>query len=575
MKWVKILLCFLIPITVLGSTRIEIEDAGVVVTGQPVFDHRVNHGYSEYRFHVNNHSDMERLVDVRLNTSIHNTSMNKTVVVGAKSRVSFSLFANRRKSTQRMHVIVDNRYERSQMFSEINSGYPSRDDFTSLLVSKSINLTDVTERIEKLKHWENSGEFDENYMTRRTDLAPYEWSDYWLAYSSFDGIIIEHNDYAAMTPNIRSALLQYVQAGGILTITGCEEIPFSNASVIEVDTHNHNRKVFGFGFGLCITYPTLTPLSSVWLKKEVDEWPRTDSTFNLHSTLQNTNKKYPVVDHISVPVRGFLLLITIFALIAGPVTVFTLRKINRRIWLLWIIPLESLLACSIVLAYSFYSEGITPTVRIRGITILDQSTHSATTLGWLGYYCPQRPSSGLFFPQTLELNKVEGYKWRYDPSKVDWTRGQHLMTGWLEARVPSFYMTRENSLRRERLEFAQLDDGSIEVVNGLGTAIKELWYCDEVGNYYRTEQLKAGQKVSLETTETRYDAGAPLRLLFTHEYGDLEIWNTGKLPSFLKHETYIAILEGSPFMDHGLGDRKVHLKTESLLYGVLKKEVQP
>lgn len=571
MKLLNVLWCLLIPLSVFASTRIELDD--VVVTGQPVFDHRVSHGYAEYRFQVKNNSNQEHQVDVRLSTSGNQFNMNKTVKVDPGSRAEFSMFSNRRKTTHRLHVVLDNRQERSQMFSEVNSGYPQHRAFTSLLVSKSINVTDVMEDIEKLKGWEGTNKFSEHYMTRRTDSAPVDWSANWLAYSSFDGIVIKGSDFDGMTPNIRAALLQYVKAGGNLSLIGYIGIPFKGAPIHARNTENPDCKEYALGFGLCFIYPSETPPGSIWLKKEIPQWERTGNTFDLTTHIRNTNKKLPVVEQMSVPVRGFMLLITLFALIAGPITIFILSKLNRRIWLLWLIPLESLIACSIVLAYSFYSEGITPTVRMRGITLLDQTTHTATTLGWLGYYCPQRPSDGLLFPANLELNKVESYSWRHNTGKVDWTQSQHLKHGWIEARVPTFFMTRQNDFRRERLEFSMNADGGVEVVNGLGVEIEALWYCKANDIYYHAENLKPGQKVSLDTTQNNYKAGTSFRRLFQNEYGDLDPWKTKELPSYLTPGTYMAVLKGSPFMHHGLGERKVHLKTESLLYGILPQEV--
>lgn len=174
------------------------------------------------------------------------------------------------------------------------------------------------------------------------------------------------------------------------------------------------------------------------------------------------------------------------------------------------------------------------------------------------------------------MNEIKGYSWRSAPGSIDWTRGQHLKHGWVKARVPAFFMTRRSAIRRERLEFSLHENGQTEVVNGLGSDIKQLWHCDADGNFFYAEKIRAGQKAQLNPIEnTAVFTKHPIRRLFTNNYREVDFIDEKKQPSTLQPGSYVAILSSAPFMDHGLGDRKIHLKTESMVYGFLPKEVQP
>ena len=559
------LLALLLPLVSLAETRLQVKD--IEVKGRPAFDHDLNHGYQEYRFIVINH-DAAKAHTVQIMLA----DISKTVSVPAGNRLEFPMFHNRNKGYHRMIVTVDNRHQDNTLFTESHRGNHNRK--TSLLLSKSINQDDLQARIEKLSGTTRASFFSNTYITRRTDLSPNEWSDNWLAYSSFDGIVMQASDIASMPPKLVAALKQYVESGGILTIIGTGQCPFFGNSVTPLPNTETARNIYAVGLGRCITYSD--EQTDCFLEEEITEWKANNLVFDLNCSEHNSNKKFPVVEKITLPVRGFLLLVTLFAVIAGPLTIIVLAKTNRRIWLLWVIPLESAVACGIVLVYSLFSEGITPTVRMKNITLLDQQQHTAVSLGWIGYYCPQKPSDGLFFADDLEINRVKPnihLGSSLSTETIDWTRGQHLQKGWINSRIPTFLMCRRNSIRRERLEIT-----GTEVVNGLGADIKQLWVCAPDGAVYEAQNLQAGQQGQIVRNYAKIALKDPgkLRSLFTEKF---KAHNNDEFLKdhpeyYLVQGTYIAVLKGAPFMDHGLGNRKVKLTAESIVYGILPKEEQ-
>lgn len=572
----------LIPGIVFAETTLRV-GKDIVVKGQPTFDHQVEHGYAEYRFTVENHSpDRSHRVRVALEAQQQNTGLTieKEVQVPPGEQLSFTMFANRYKNYFEMTATVDGGRLHRSGFSEINNSFGPwfGNITTSLLASRTVNSDDLRNQIEYVSGFI----FDQRYSLRRTDLPMEEWSDNWLAYSAFDAIILYSRDFETLPSGALSALRQYAENGGSLLIVGDMELPWRGRTIY-LQEASQDSKTYAIGLGLCLIHRG-TSTSFGWLEQtDILPWEQTKSVFSpVEEPLYEINSRFPVTDNLTMPVRGFLLLVSLFALVAGPVTILLLAKMNRRIWLLWLIPLESAVACGIVLGYSFFSEGITPTVRMGGITLLDQERHQATTRGMLGYYCPQKPSEGLFFPADWEVNPITENTYTYAAPQtryhIDWTRGQHVTKGAIEARVPSFFYVQNNAIRRERLEVIEENGRPVAVVNGLGADIEELWLRDADNRCYHVNSIRAGQRIDLPKPYSRVTDGyiAYLRKELTvRQFSDMQEAILSDPERYLVPGSYVAKLSSAPFMESGLGDRKVKMTASQVVLGILPIEVQP
>ena len=77
-----------------------------------------------------------------------------------------------------------------------------------------------------------------------------------------------------------------------------------------------------------------------------------------------------------VPVYGFMILITAFAVLIGPVNYFYLRR-KRMLWLLLVtVPATALVTSVLLVGYSVAAHGFSIRSRIRSLTVLDQKGHS-------------------------------------------------------------------------------------------------------------------------------------------------------------------------------------------------------
>jgi hypothetical protein len=262
----------------------------------------------------------------------------------------------------------------------------------------------------------------------------------------------------------------------------------------------------------------------------------------------------------------------LFVIAIGPVNLIVLSRMNRRTWLLWTIPAISFLTCSTVFVYSYLREGITPDTRISGLTVLDQANRRAASIGFTAFYCPLTPSQGLFFSSDTEATPlVEAWDYRGGTDReMDWTQAQHLGRGWVSARVPAHFQLRKTETRRERLEIENVN-GQLTVVNGLGAAIQTLWLADGQSHVYTLTNIAAGQKISLgaSTTPLKKDEQLGVRTLLEKCGAQANLTDA---TTFLLPNTYIAELNGNPFLENGLGPKAQTSRTKAhaVVYGMLE-----
>ena len=423
----------------------------------------------------------------------------------------------------------------------------------------------------------------------RAEMEANAWRDHWLAFTPFEAILVMRADFMAMPPVTQAALWNWVNAGGSLVVFGDIPIPAPwNANV----SHPHpgssdarsGTRLFHVGFGQCVLFASaatasLSPLQVRFLRdlgrSSGSAWPQT-------ADMNAANAAFPVIADLQIPVRGLVAIMLLFILVVGPLNLFVLARTNRRIWALWTIPAISAVTCLLVFGWSLLSEGITPHARIEGVTLLDQHSHRATTLGATAFYAPLTPGDGLRFSYDTEATPVgfagelRGYGPRQDgsPVEVELTQVQHFRRGWVTARVPAHFQLRKSETRRERVQLERTG-GNLAVVNGLGANIETLWFADTNGVIRKAQNIVAGQKVALEPPDLNHRVTAPATGL--HEFFKSATWDATRppmvsdSPSCLRPNTYIAILADAPFLENALGG-KTAVRTRSLVYGVLSPE---
>ena len=182
--------------------------------------------------------------------------------------------------------------------------------------------------------------------------------------------------------------------------------------------------------------------------------------------------------------------------------------------MLWTTPAISLITCLAVFAYATFAEGWNRHARTEGLTLLDERSRRATTIGWTAFYSALTPSDGLHFGYESELTPLAQSMTTNNARTVDWTHDQHLANGWVIARVPAHFMIRKSETRRERVTVRKGTDTALRIVNGLGADINQLWLADRDGTIYSATNIPAGVEAALTPSEKTSIGGSDEIFLF-------------------------------------------------------------
>jgi hypothetical protein len=549
------------------------------------------HGYTEYQVSVTNKSS-QRSHRVRL--TIPKTigyhprldyvrEISRTVDVGPEATVRVSLFQPGSPAAYGtgMNVNIDGRDQdesvplnvvtvRSQLFAP---GTHSAGIGPLVLYSRGVG-NDFPELANKLTQINQYGNVlpmhGVQFARAETPLA--EWSTNWLGYSRYGGVVLSGDELRRAPAAVQAALWQYVECGGSLLVLGSGTVA---ASWKRTTKGTAGCAVYRPAFGECLvstdTDFALWP-GERW-KLVGESWTTTTAPLRHVRSPADANRIFPVIEEVGVPVRGLFALMILFAVLIGPVNLLVLGRLNRRIWLLWTAPAISLLTCAAVFGYMLVSEGWSGHLRTEGLTILDESSHRAATIGWTAFYTPVAPSDGLHFGYDTELapQNVQDQRHSGTACTLDWTNEQHLASGWVTARVPAHFLVRKNEVRRERITVNRGKDGALTIVNALGADLQQFWYADEQLRIYRAAgPVPSGSQAVLTPTESTLHlegAAGDLRPVFAAEWNIRAESYTGNPQRFLLPRGYVAVLDTAPFIEDGLRNARTR-KYRTLVVGL-------
>ena len=558
----------------------------IYVTVEPSPDAETVHGYRENRIVIENNSPDEshfvRLVMPEKPYGGGNVirQIGRSVSVGPQSRVVVSILQPPLPLSWGngvMLVYVDGRKHQMAMPPSSHMrgrGYLYKKQ-SFVLVSRSI-AGDFSTIADTVLHGGEEGS-PGNKVNKsafvRSELPVTGWSANWLAFSRWDAIVLTGEDMSRLPGSVRSALTGYLACGGCLVVLGECSAPAGWRGG-SADQPGQETYFAGFGKFVVIADAVFADWpEGLWRYLE-DGWLESFAPWRDVKDVQEANKIFPVVENLSVPARGLFLLMLLFAIVIGPLNLLLFSRKGRRMRLLWTVPAVSILACVGVFLYAILAEGTGGHARSSALTVLNQRNHHAATIGWCGFYSPLTPSGGLNYDYNTELTpQVTMDNWRSNKGtarSVDWTDGQNLATGWVSARVPALFKVRNSQTSRRRLTVSRsVSSDGLVIVNGLGCSIKKLWLADEQGMIYSGSEIAAGAEVSLASSGDRAAGSAQaLRESFTANW-------LGQIDDFAKKPakrlvagSYIAVLDGAPFIEQGLDGAKIR-NDVSVVYGII------
>jgi hypothetical protein len=197
-----------------------------------------------------------------------------------------------------------------------------------------------------------------------------------------------------------------------------------------------------------------------------------------------------------VPVAAFLVLITLFTIVIGPLNYLWLWR-QRRLYLLVItIPLVAFATSLALFGYSAVAHGFGTRSRVRSLTLLDQKANSAVTMSRLSLYSGLAPSGGLTFSPETAVYPIWPPDMSFDSGVLDWTDKQRLESGWLRSRTRTQFYTVAHRDQRGRVDVTP-GAGGVKIANGLEWDLEALVVADESGTMCYGSDIPAGASADL------------------------------------------------------------------------------
>jgi hypothetical protein len=415
------------------------------------------------------------------------------------------------------------------------------------------------------------------------------WPTEWLAYSRFRLIALTEPEWLSVPGPARSAMREAVSAGlDLWIITDAEPSRFvpGLTTAIDVPEAGEHRaapladdaaRTVSLGLGHVSTIaPNRAPplhLLERLARPSAVGWRSTFSDDDAENIL-------PVMRTEKLPAGRMLGLLIVFALLIGPINIFLVSRMNRRVLLFVTTPALGAAFSVGVLVFGLAHDGVRARVLTRTVTVLDIKGGLATTLAHSAYFAPFTPRDGLRFDdRTMVIPSMTsgGGPAQQAQLTLDLTEGQHFPSGLVRPRVPTHIRFVHVEPRRERLVFTRNADGAIMVQNGLGVDVRGVYYLDAAGTLVGTGPLASGAEAAMRPVQVAdREAGNPVhRVMQNIALFDpaVILGRSAEIPDLRSVPIggFAALIDGSPFHSHGLDNVREH-DAKSLVIGLAEVE---
>ncbi len=242
----------------------------------------------------------------------------------------------------------------------------------------------------------------------------------------------------------------------------------------------------------------------------------------------------------SVPVMAFLIFISLFTFVIGPLNYFVLVRKKKLNFLVVTIPLIAIVTSLFLFGYSALSHGFSVKSRVRSLTFIDQGNNKAVSTARLSLYAGMTPSTGLSFSPSTLVMPIRASGEQFESARTDWTDAQWLRSGWLRSRTRTQFLTKTVRLERGRLTVGAATNDELPVTNGLEWAIESLIVTDRDGKAWFGNDLAAG-------------SGRPLKPITEsdrREFCKLMDRSAPANPEEIENERDIRSLSTNPFFSY-------------------------
>ncbi len=376
----------------------------------------------------------------------------------------------------------------------------------------------------------------------------------WVDYSGLDLLAVPLDTLAQLPKETRAALAQWTRCGGTLLVTAVGDSATANEALAKIlvddaasasawawseptleDRHTPQivhqdpgggisasspapanvpgawpREAAPFrmanvGFGKLVAFAGEpfpgTTQDWFWLLKATGGVQRWDwgKRHGLSARQGNSDFLLFLIPGIGgVPVVMFLVLITIFSIVIGPLNYFVLARRKQLHLLLLTIPALAFVTSLLLFGYTVVAHGFSVKARCRSLTFIDQPAKSAVTFNRLSLYAGQAPSSGMQFSRDTAVYPIWPESEEFESGQLDWTNTQALTSGWLRSRTRTQFLTVGHRTERGRLEVTASSPDKLTVANGFEWGFAPLVVANDQGQMFVGKNVAAGDSLELQ-----------------------------------------------------------------------------
>ncbi len=222
-----------------------------------------------------------------------------------------------------------------------------------------------------------------------------------------------------------------------------------------------------------------------------------------------------------VPVVSFLVLISLFSIVIGPLNYMFLKRRRRLFFLLVTVPGGAAIVTFSLFAYALVSDGLGVRLRARSFTKLDQTNGQVAVWSRQSYYAGLSPSGGLTFPTDTSVIPISEFPTTGNSQRLlVWDETQNMRNGYVPSRSSTQFLVQRVAKTEAKLEVTSAPAGSApRVTNKLQSQIHRLVLRDRNGEYYHAGDIAQDAAVTLSPM-------IPSEASKLSEEESLTAWNT-------------------------------------------------
>jgi hypothetical protein len=509
---------------------------------------------------------------------INNTGDQRTITLRTTSRAdnsyggdhqlesSFSLTAPANKTTEREFMVpvcadMGARYHRSASLTvAVMTGNRSDQFGLSAGGSESLPFTAFSKALagKSLSDINNAASSSSSSRFSNAGFAtlydPAQLPSDWRGFSGLDTLAITADEWAALAPGVRTAIVQWVKLGGTLDLylksgaPSLDALGFKAGDAAVPARGGHAHPV-GTGW-VCGIEWSGSELDASHARNYSDAGVSSTrrielgEAFRQFSSDDNTTRKSPSPNPLvsALGEKNFAawqvgIILFIFGIVVGPLNLFYFARAGRRHRLFYTTPLISVAAAVILLIVIFFQDGTGGTGHRASLVYLDAAGNTAFIRQF------QVSRTGVLFggafttdqPAVVNMALLPDSRWTrlkpasggyyYGRSRGDaqrYTVANDAYAGdWFQSRTEQAQIIDSVQSTRGRIELKAGSAAAPVVTSTFTVPLERLFYADADGNYWASSgPVPTGAEVAL-TKASREDYLAWRREAVSMLHGDL------------------------------------------------------